>query len=487
MKRKAIVIGSGVAGLSVAARLAKKGFAVSVVETNENPGGKLGEKIIKGYRFDLGPSLFTMPNLINDLISFCGKNPKDYLNYKRLDIICNYFFDDETTLTAYSNEQKFAKEWEEKCGVESHKIISYLNQSRKIYELTHSIFMEKSLHKISSFLNFQTLKVILNINSLRLFSNMNSVNENSFRNPKIIQYFNRYATYNGSSPYLAPATLNVIPSLEHHLGAYFPDGGMYSITKALFNLCKDLGVQFHFNKKVSSIIVHKNKAVGVECDDKKFDAEIVVSNMDVFKTYKNLLPKIKAPEKILNQEKSSSAIIFYWGIKKSFPELDLHNIFFSSNYRMEFDCLFNEKTIFNDPTIYINISSKYQKSDAPANSENWFVMVNAPNNSNQNWEDIIKETKKNCVIKINKILKTNIEELIEVEEILNPVLIEQRTSSIGGSLYGNASNNKFAAFFRHKNFSSQINNLYFCGGSVHPGGGIPLCVLSGKIVSDIIK
>jgi len=316
---------------------------------------------------------------------------------------------------------------------------------------------------------------------------MNSVNENSFRNPKIIQYFNRYATYNGSSPYLAPATLNVIPSLEHHLGAYFPDGGMYSITKALFNLCKDLGVQFHFNKKVSSIIVHKNKAVGVECDDKKFDAEIVVSNMDVFKTYKNLLPKIKAPEKILNQEKSSSAIIFYWGIKKSFPELDLHNIFFSSNYKMEFDCLFNEKTIFNDPTIYINISSKYQESDAPANSENWFVMVNAPNNSNQNWEDIIKETKKNCMIKINKILKTNIEELIEVEEILNPVLIEQRTSSIGGSLYGNASNNKFAAFFRHKNFSSQINNLYFCGGSVHPGGGIPLCVLSGKIVSDIIK
>jgi phytoene desaturase len=487
MKRTAIVIGSGVAGLSVAARLAKKGFDVSVFETNENPGGKLSEKIIKGYRFDLGPSLFTMPNLIDDLMSFCGKDPKDYLKYKRLDVICNYFFDDETTLTAYSNEQKFANEWEEKFGIESKKIISFLNQSRKIYTLTHSIFMEKSLHKISSFLNFQTLKVILNINSLKLFSSMNYVNEKSFKHPKIIQYFNRYATYNGSSPYLAPATLNVIPSLEHHLGAYFPEGGMYSITKALFNLCKDLGVQFHFNKKVSSIIVAKNKVVGVDCCDKKFDAEIVVSNMDVFKTYKNLLPKVKAPEKILNQEKSSSAIIFYWGIKKNFPELDLHNVFFSSNYKREFECLFNEKTIFHDPTIYINISSKYQVSDAPANSENWFVMVNAPNNTNQNWEDIINETKKNCIKKINRILKTNIEELIEVEETLDPVLIEQRTSSIGGSLYGNASNNKFAAFFRHKNFSSQINNLYFCGGSVHPGGGIPLCVLSGKIVSDIIK
>ena len=250
MKRKAIVIGSGIAGLSAAARLAKKGFEVLVFETNENAGGKLSEKTIKGYRFDLGPSLFTMPQLIDDLVIFCGKNPTDYLKYKRLDNICNYFFDDETTLTAYSSEQKFANEWFQKFGVNTKIIISHLNKSKRIYNLTHPIFMEKSLHKISSFLNFQTLKIILNISSLKLFSTMNSVNETSLKHPKLVQYFNRYATYNGSSPYLAPATLNIIPSLEHHLGAYFPLGGMYSITKSLFNLCKDLGVTFYFNKKV---------------------------------------------------------------------------------------------------------------------------------------------------------------------------------------------------------------------------------------------
>jgi phytoene desaturase len=487
MKQKVIVIGSGVAGLSVAARLAKQGFEVKVFESNEYPGGKLTEKKIKGYRFDLGPSLFTMPQLIDELITWCGKNPRDYIEYKRLDIICNYFFDDETTLLAYSNENKFAEEWEKKTGIDSKIIISHLKKCKRIYDLTHPIFMEKSLHKFSSFFNFQTLKIILNIHSLKLFSTMNNVNKKVLKHPKIVQYFNRYATYNGSSPYLAPATLNVIPSLEHHLGAYFPKGGMYSITKALFNLCKDLGVEFYFNKKVSSITFFKNKVNGVECLNEKFEADIVVSNMDVFKTYKNLLPKINAPEKILNQEKSSSAIIFYWGVKRVFSELSLHNIFFSSDYKKEFDCLFKEKTMFSDPTVYLNISSKYELNDAPANCENWFVMVNAPHNSNQNWNEIISETKRNIIIKLNRILKINLEVLIEVEDVLNPILIEQRTSSIGGSLYGNASNNKFAAFFRHKNFSSQLNNLYFCGGSVHPGGGIPLCVLSGKIVSDIIK
>jgi len=487
MKQKVSVIGSGVAGLSAAARLAKQGFEVKVFEANEYPGGKLTEKKIKGYRFDLGPSLFTMPQLIDELISCCGKNPRDYIEYKRLDIICNYFFDDETTLLAYSDENKFAEEWQKKIGIDSKIIISFLKKCKRIYDLTHPIFMEKSLHKISSFFNFQTLKIILNIHSLKLFSTMNNVNQKVLKHPKIVQYFNRYATYNGSSPYLAPATLNVIPSLEHHLGAYFPKGGMYSITRALYDLCKDLGVEFYFNKKVSSITFFKNKVNGVECLKEKFEADIVVSNMDVFKTYKNLLPKINAPEKILNQEKSSSAIIFYWGVKRVFSELDLHNIFFSSDYKKEFDCLFKDKTIFSDPTIYLNISSKYELNDAPANCENWFVMVNAPHNSNQNWNEIICETKRNIIRKLNRILKINLEELIEVEDVLNPILIEQRTSSIGGSLYGNASNNKFAAFFRHKNFSSHLNNLYFCGGSVHPGGGIPLCVLSGKIVSDIIK
>jgi phytoene dehydrogenase-like protein len=185
-------------------------------------------------------------------------------------------------------------------------------------------------------------------------------------------------------------------------------------------------------------------------------------------------------------EPSSSALVFYWGINKEFPDLDLHNIFFSADYKKEFNNIFKEKTIDIDPTVYIFVSSKMVKSDAPKNCENWFVMVNAPSNSKENWEELIRTTKKNIINKINKSLKTNIEDYIAYEKIASPITIEQETLSKGGALYGNSSNAIFSAFLRHPNFLKSVKNLYFVGGSVHPGGGIPLCLASAKIVANEI-
>ena len=164
----------------------------------------------------------------------------------------------------------------------------------------------------------------------------------------------------------------------------------------------------------------------------------------------------------------------------------MHNIFFSDNYEGEFNFLFKEQKIGNDPTIYLNITSKYEKKDAPEGSENWFVMVNAPKNDGQNWDEMIKECRKNILLKLEKMLNSPIEPFIVSESILDPRSIESKTSSYKGALYGSSSNSKFSAFMRHKNFSSTIKNLYFCGGSVHPGGGIPLCLQSAKIVAEMI-
>ena len=207
--------------------------------------------------------------------------------------------------------------------------------------------------------------------------------------------------------------------------------------------------------------------------------------MDVVPTYRKLLPYLKAPEKTLQQERSSSALIFYWGIKKEFSQLGLHNILFSEDYKTEFDHLFKHHTLYDDPTIYINITSKYEKKDAPKGSENWFVMINAPSNKGQNWDKMIPIARKNILNKLSRNLKINIEELIEFEDVLEPRTIESKTSSYQGALYGAASNNRYAAFLRHPNFHRKIDNLFFVGGSVHPGGGIPLCLLSAKIVDDL--
>ena len=256
---------------------------------------------------------------------------------------------------------------------------------------------------------------------------------------------------------------------------------------SLFRLAKDIGVGFHFNTKVEKILTSKKRAIGIQTEEQTIPADIVVSNSDVVPTYRHLLKAHEAPEKILRQPRSSSALIFYWGITKEFPELDLHNIFFSKDYKTEFDHIFNKQDVYNDPTIYINITSKDEPQDAPKGCENWFTMVNVPSNTGQDWDEIIARTRKNILEKVSRLLKTEISRLIAFEQILDPRTIETRTQSHQGALYGASSNNKFAAFLRHPNFKQGIKNLYFCGGSVHPGGGIPLCLLSGKIVADLIE
>jgi phytoene dehydrogenase-like protein len=208
--------------------------------------------------------------------------------------------------------------------------------------------------------------------------------------------------------------------------------------------------------------------------------------MDIVPTYRHLLKEQRQPKRVLAQERSSSALIFYWGIRRQFPRFDLHNILFSSDYQREFRELFVEKTIPADPTVYINITSKDIPDDAPSGCENWFVMVNAPGNTGQDWAALRQLARERILEKIKLHTGENLEKYIDTEEILDPVGIERNTSSYGGSLYGASSNSRFSAFLRHPNFSSRIKGLYFCGGSVHPGGGIPLCLQSARIADELI-
>ncbi|MEO5893298.1 MAG: 1-hydroxycarotenoid 3,4-desaturase CrtD [Ferruginibacter sp.] len=485
--KKCVVIGTGISGIAAAIRMRNKGYSVDVYETNSFPGGKLSTETSKGYRFDMGPSVLTMPDYVDELFRISGKDPREYFNYIKLDPSYHYFFEDGTVLYAYSDKEKFADEMAAKTIDDKKTILKYLDKSEAIYKLTDEVFLQNSLHKFKNYFTLPVLKGILNFGKIGAFDTMNGANEKAFKDPKLVQFFNRYATYNGSSPYLSPATLNLIPYVEIINGAYFPVGGMYTITSSLVQLAKDIGVQFHFSTPVAEIIVNDKKATGIRTNGGTFSYDVVINNMDIYASYQKLLPTIKKPLKILNQPKSSSGIIFYWGIKNQFSQLGLHNIFFSENYPEEFEHMFSKKTIYADPTIYLNISSKHAPSDAPAGCENWFIFINVPNNTGQDWNLFISETRKNTIQKINRVLKTDIAPMIETEMVLDPRLIEQRTSSAFGAIYGNSSNNKFAAFLRHPNFSKEIENLYFCGGSVHPGPSIPLCLLSAKITAELVK
>jgi phytoene desaturase len=481
-----VIIGSGIAGLAAACRLRTTGFKVLVIEANSYPGGKLTEIRKQGYRFDAGPSLFTMPQFLDDVFTNAGRNPRDYYNFEKLDISCEYFYDDSTRITAYADVNRFAKEIETKLTVAGDSVIEYLQKAEHIYSSAAHIFLENSLQKAKTWLSRSVVKAIPQIPKLGLFETMHKRNERLLHEKHLVQLFDRYATYNGSDPYQAPGILTSIPHLEFNVGTFFPQGGMHSITQALYKLAVDLGVEFKFNTRALEIITTGNRVTGVKTQTDHVPADVVVSNMDVYPTYQKLLPNAKTPAKILSQERSSSALIFYWGIKQEFTELDLHNIFFAKEYKQEFEALFKTHTLYHDPTVYINITSKFCKTDAPVNSENWFVMINVPANVGQDWDNLIEKARKSIIEKLNRLLGIHLESLIETEEILDPRSIETRTSSYQGSLYGTSSNNKFAAFLRHPNFSKTYQNLFFCGGSAHPGGGIPLCLQSGRITSNLI-
>ena len=484
--KNAVVIGAGIGGIAAALRLSKKGYKVTVFEANDYPGGKLSAFSLGDYRFDAGPSLFTMPQYVTELFEIHGEKASDFFTYQKKKIACQYFWEDQTQLTAYADSKLFLQEVHNKLGVKATVLEKYLKRAKKKFELTAPLFLEQSLHKFKGFLSVKTLKALLNLSLYEINQNLQTVNAAQLKEPHLVQMYDRYATYNGSSPYQTPGIMTLVQHLEQEFGTFVPDGGMEQITLSLFELAKRKGVSFHLGEKVSQILVENGKATGIKTKDHTLLADIVLSNMDVFPTYKNLLKGIKAPQRILSQERSSSAVIFYWGINKIFDQLDLHNIFFSQDYKSEFEAIFNQKKPSEDFTVYVNITSKDIPSDAPKGAENWFVMINTPADHGQDWNQIKNELRKKTIAKLNRILKVDMDSLIQEEEVLTPPMIEHKTSSHLGALYGSSSNDKMAAFLRHPNFSSKIKNLYFCGGSVHPGGGIPLCLLSAKIATDLI-
>ena len=492
-KRRAAVIGSGLGGLSCAIRLAHRGWSVDVYDAQDFAGGKAGSIEIEGYRFDIGPSLVTMPHVFSELFDEVGENMETYFRLIPLDEICRYWFADGTTLSSYNDQDKFAAEVEGKTADTVSTLQRYLKYSKRIYTLTEERFLWNSLHELSSYQPLPTARSVLSAPMIDPFRTMDRANRSFFKDQNMVQFFNRYATYNGSNPFKAPATINIIPHVEYGTdgGACAVVGGIYAIPKGLKKLAEEKGVSFFLSHRVTRVLWTggKHRIVrGVEVDGGEREYEVVVSNADVLHTYRDLLADEDARmyRRYQRLEPSSSGLVFYFGMSKQYSELGIHNIFFSDDYEREFTDIFEEMRCPDDPTIYVNITSKVTTEDAPLGGENWFVLVNAPHVAGQDWHEVAQKTRKRVISTIGDRLGGNIEDSIAVEDVMTPMDIQERTGSTKGSLYGISSNSKLAAFLRHSNRNRRYNGLYHCGGSVHPGGGMPLVVLSGKIAADSI-
>jgi len=482
------VVGAGIGGLAVAIRLALKGHRVTVYEAGNDVGGKLSELKAQGFRFDKGPSLFTMPGLVDDLFRKAKKNPRSYYQYLRLDPITKYFYQDGTIFSAPSDPREFAKQAADFFEENESDIARMLDRAGKQFYETKEPFLEKPIKNIFSILTLENLPLFLKIKRFKIFQTLHQRNKSEFKNPKFIQLLDRLATYSGSSPYEASGILQQTAHLEYNLGAFLPEGGMYSIAKALKQLALDLGVEFNFNSKISKINVHQGRVRSLKVGHLEQPYQTIVCNVDNHTAYETILHNASShiTDDRLDEPKSSAPLVFYWGMKGSFPQLDVHNILFSADYQKEFKEIFDLKETPSDPTIYINITSKVIPTDAPEGHENWFVMINVPpREKKDNWFEKREKLRKLIVSKIQERLGINVLEHLVFEDYIDPYTLEKSNGAFRGSIYGNRSIGAWSMFKRQTN-RSPINGLYFVGGTVHPGGGIPLVLSSAKVTSNLI-
>lgn len=475
---KIFIIGSGIGGMSCAATLAYNGFDVTIIEQNDYFGGKANRISEKGFQFDTGPCLLTYPDWFDELFSSCGKNIKDYFQYQRLDPITRYFLDNKYVDVA-SDINQTAINFEKKLGLKKVVFLNYINRWIRIYKISEKIFLLNEL-KFNFFFFKNALDWIFKAGVINIFKSMAHYNK-ALKNKSVEKIMNRFATYTGSSPYKTPAFMNQIAIVEMINGGYYPNDGIHSISKALYRLCKDVGVEFQFNTKIDSII-YKNNLFKFYSNGKVFTSNYLISNIDYYKT--QILLNRKFKRKFLNL--STSAIVFYWGVKIKSSKLKLHNIIFSEDYKKEFSQIFDTNKIPNDPTIYINITSKFDKNHAPENCENWFVMVNTPPSLDIVNEENINKTKMFIISKIYEKVGIDLEDSIIFEKILTPKTLENKTGSFNGSLYGDNQNSLMSIIKRKKNKDYQLKKMYYVGGTVHPGGGMPLALRSGMNVAKSI-
>lgn len=473
--------------MSAAIHLASAGRRVLVLEQNARVGGKMGEMRQDGFRWDTGPSVITMRHVFEALFSTAGRRLEDYIQLKPIEPLTRYFFADGTRIDAYLDPVKMLAEVER---IAPHDVLgfqNFLKYAANLYRITGPVFIYEKPPTWSSFLKVAPWDV-LQVDGLR---SMGQAIDSYVRSPHLRQLLRRFATYVGANPYLAPATLNVISHVELSQGVWVPRGGVYALAQAYRRLADELGVELRCQARVVAIEVQDGRAVGVSLENgERLPGAAVIANLDVATTYQQLLPTTPAVKARLTRlaqvEPSSSGFILLLGIQGQSAELAHHNIFFSRDYIGEFHQIFDLGVPPEEPTVYLSVTSKNFHDDAPAGCENWFILVNAPA-IGPAW-DWLEQAEPYADLVLERLASFgfDVRSRILCRHIFTPVDIERLTGARRGALYGASSNNRWAAFRRSHNRCPDVAGLYFAGGTVHPGGGVPMVTLSGKVAAGLV-
>lgn len=482
-----VVIGAGVGGLSAAIRLAAAGQRVMVLEQNSQVGGKMGEICAEGFRWDTGPSVITMRPVFEELFASAGRRLEDYITLLPVKPLTRYFYPDGTRLDATCDLSRMTAQIAALDERDVEGYLAYLAYAARIHRITGPVFIYNHPPTLASFSRVHPRDYF----GIDAFRTMAQAIRGFVRSPHLRQLLGRFATYVGASPYLAPATLNVIAHVELTGGVWYPRGGVYAMARALAQLARELGVEIRTNCPVQRIAVKDGRARGVVCaEGEMIEAQAVVANVDVATVYERLLPAGSVParkvERLAQAAPSCSGFILLLGVEGEHPQLAHHNIFFSRDYGREFADIFERGVPPDEPTIYLAITSKTDPDHAPVGCENWFALVNAPAlGAAFDWQRQAAGYRDRILARLAE-FDLDVRDRIRHEQWLTPLDLERLTGARRGALYGASSNHRLAAFMRPHNRCPDVRGLYFAGGTAHPGGGVPMVTLSGKVAAEMV-
>lgn len=478
---RVVVVGAGLGGLAAACRLVGHGAEVTVVEQAPTIGGKLGWRTSEGHGFDTGPSLLTMPFILEETFAAVGARLDDHLELLPVAPLCRYRWHDGAGLDTQADPAATAQALELVEPGAGAAWLALVEQGRRTWDLSYPLFLSEAIGSPLDLARRSGRPV--DPRDILAHLSLQSLSERTFDDPRLRMLLQRYATYAGADPALAPATLAVIAYAEAAFGAWHPRGGMYGIATALRAALEEAGGTVVTDSGVDRILVRDGQVIGVHLQrGDEVPADAVVVNADATTLYDELLPARREARRIRSAPASLSGFALMLGVEGRTEALAHHNIWFPADYRAEFADIFHDAVPPHDPTIYLCNPACTDPSCAPAGDESWFVLVNAPRHGPCDWDrhadayqerilDRLDALGLQCRARLRTVLRRT------------PADLERETGAPGGAIYGTASMGPRAAFLRPRNRSAAARGLYLASGSAHPGGGVPLVLLSGRIAA----
>ncbi|MEA1877336.1 MAG: phytoene desaturase family protein [Bacteroidota bacterium] len=482
------IIGAGIGGITASIFLAQKGYKVKVFEKNSSPGGRCGQTMREGHRFDIGATIYFLPSIYEQVFSKMGLDVKECFDFLPMKTLYKLYFDDDSQLN-FSHDPEVLREQLETREPGSYQMaMRYAKKGYKFLEIGLRKLLDRNFYHPFQFITLNNLLQIIRIKGhlkhsfyIRRF----------FKHPHHRMAFTFQNIYVGQSPYNSSALFSMLPAAEIIEGSMFPKGGMHNIVEKMIEIGQDLGVEFSYDKPVTRIITENRQAKKLLFEDgSDYQSDLIIANADLPYVYRELLPPSWQGNRINRHQFTCSAIVFHWGIDKVYPQLSHHNVFLVDDYKNSLDTVFKKHSLGEKPCFYIHAPTRTDETAAPAKQDTLSVIIPAPHLDDRHsldWQHIKKMAREGVIDRLKKLGINDLEEHIKFEVCCMPDTWDSYVNVSKGATFGSLSHRIFQmGYFRPHNRHRKYRNLYFTGGSTHPGNGIPLVLLSGKLTSERI-